>query len=184
MNGIFFFGLVATATAPVPDRVVGPVELAELSIATAREISEARCRIIVRRSSLPDENEGQKYFDVWLRREVHSFVRLAPGVDVPDADEFMVEGILRVWDVRAYTINGKSMPGWTMIRVESNAGDSRNQNDNYWQTDLRCAVLRPAMKESAIRGGSCGAHVLVGRHNVPTWDQPGDRLARLIHNPE
>ena len=118
---MFLFVMIGADPQPVLSRVEGPIDLATLSVARARDLTGIRCRFVVWPSSLTDEHEGQKNIDCWHSRGVHCLVRFEVGVDPPDAAHFAIEGTLRVWDVPPYTINGKHIDGWTMIRVE-NAG--------------------------------------------------------------
>ncbi len=47
-----------------------------------------------------------------------SRLRLVEGQDAPDAEPFVVEGSVSVWDVPSYFVNSRRVEGWTMIRVE------------------------------------------------------------------
>jgi len=119
MNAILYLALFASSPAPSSDRVEGPIDLASLEVHRARSMAGCRGRFVVWRSSLVDEHDGQKHFDAWHKRDVHCFIRMAKGEDVPEDGRLIIEGIIWVWDVPSYTINGKRIEGWTMIRVEN-----------------------------------------------------------------
>lgn len=119
MNGIIFLTLFTSVPTPIPDSVEGPIDLGTLSVNKARDLTGTRRKFVVWRSSLVEEHEGQKHFDARHAREVHCFIRLVEGQDVPDAERFTIEGTVRVWDVPSYRIDGgRLIEGWMMIRIE------------------------------------------------------------------
>ena len=119
MKAVLFLALVADASAPVLTRVEAKIDLATLSISQARDLHGSRQRVRVWRYDNDTEHDGRALVECWHARDVHCLLILRRGKEMPTHGRFIVEGILRVWNVPSYRINGTLIEGWTMSRIEN-----------------------------------------------------------------